>query len=85
MNAEDSSSASPASVDVKCCRCVDEFIFFEKCTPCGFYVSMLGFRKAYDCRSGIAGCEDVLEIEQGAVHGTRVEKNSCDCRVRVGV
>ena len=63
MDAEDGSSTSPVSVGVECCRCVDKFVVFKKGTPCRFYVSMFGFRKANDCGGCFTSCEDVLKIE----------------------
>ena len=31
------------------------------------------------------GCEDVLKIEEGAVHSSCIEEDGRDCRMRVGV
>ena len=46
---------------------------------------MLGFRKADDCGGLMLGCENVLKIEEGAMHGSCVKEDGCYCRVSVGV
>ena len=48
-------------------------------------MSVLRFCEADDCWGCILSCEDVLEIEEGAMHGSCVKEDGCDSRVRVGV
>jgi len=83
--AEDSPSAPTVGTSIERGRCVDKFVFFKESAPCGFYVSMFGFSKADNCGGGVAGCEDVLKVEEGAMHSSCVKEDGCDGWMRVGV
>ena len=44
-------------------------------------MALLGLSETNDSEGASVSCENILEIEEGAMHSSCVEKNGCDCWV----